>query len=135
VIGFVAGTCERLDVLARHPSARTGARDHRQVDAEVPRQFAHGRRGGDRRRLCRPFDLERRERRPDGERLARRNVEPRHAAGERRGHLDRRLGRLDLDERLVQRDPVTLGDEPRAHDRLLETLAEIGQGEDALAHQ
>ena len=45
------------------------------------------------------------------------------------------LGRLDLDERLVQGDRVALGDEPRADDRLLETLAQVGQGEDALGHQ
>jgi hypothetical protein len=79
--------------------------------------------------------LERRERRADGERLPGADVELRDRAGERRRHLDRRLGRLDLDEGLIELDRVALGDEPSAHDRLLEPLPEVGQGEDALGHQ
>jgi hypothetical protein len=49
--------------------------------------------------------------------------------------LDRGLRGLDLDERSVQTDLVTLGDEPRGDDGLLEPLAEIRQEEDPLGDQ
>ena len=56
------------------------------------------------------------------------------APGERRRDLDRRFGRLDLDEGLVQGDRVALADQPLDDPAVLEALAEIRHREDAL-HQ
>jgi hypothetical protein len=62
-------------------------------------------------------------------------VERHHPPRPRRRDLDRGLRGLDLDERSVQTDLVTLGDEPRGDDGLLEPLAEIRQEEDPLGDQ
>ena len=78
---------------------------------------------------------ERHQRRADRDRVAHRAVQRRDAAGERRRDLDRRLRRLHLDERLVQRDLVAGGDQPRDDLALLQPLAQVRHGEHALGHQ
>ncbi len=80
-------------------------------------------------------NLERHERCADRDRVAGSSMQPSDPARERRRHLDGRFRRFDLDERLVQRDLVALGDEPVAHDGLLEAFAQIRENEDALGHQ
>ena len=47
----------------------------------------------------------------------------------RRGQLDDGLGRLDLGDRLVERDGVALGDEPLHELGLGKTLTEVGERE------
>ena len=51
----------------------------------------------------------------------------RHFARGRRGDLDRRLVRLDLDERLVLGDLVALGHEPASDLTFGQALAEVGE--------
>ena len=50
---------------------------------------------------------------------------PQHGSCKRRGDLDRRLVRLDLDQRLVLADLLTLRHEPACDPRLREAFAEI----------
>ncbi len=73
---------------------------------------------------------------PDGQLLALLAEAGRDHAAVGAGHLDHRLGRLDLDDRLVDGDHVTDLDQP-AHDlRLGEPLSEVGQLElQHLCHQ
>jgi hypothetical protein len=111
-----------------------------QLDAEILRELPDDRCGGHGRRAASvPIpstgDAERDERRAHRHGLAGPRVQLRDRARERRRDLDGRLRRLDLDEGLVQLDGVALGHEPRDDLSLLETLAEIGEREDPLAHQ
>jgi hypothetical protein len=69
------------------------------------------------------------ERAADRDDVSRRGVQGLHGAGEGRRQLDDRLGRLDLGDRLIEGDLVTLGDEP-LHDLCLgQPLTEVGQAE------
>ena len=79
--------------------------------------------------------VERHQRRADRDRVPHRACSVAMRPGERRRDLDGGLRRLHLDERLVQRDVVAFGDEPRDDLALLETLAQVRHGEHALGHQ
>jgi len=61
--------------------------------------------------------------------LARGDEDALDDAGERRRQLDERLGRLDLDEHLVDRHGVAGGDLPLDDLGLGQALADVGQGE------
>ena len=65
--------------------------------------------------------------RADRDDLALLDEDARDLAGRRRGDLDGRLVRLDLDERLVLRHLVPLGDQPAGDLALGQALAEVGQ--------
>ena len=67
------------------------------------------------------------EHRPDRNDLALRDEDPRDDARGRRRDLDRRLVGLDLDERLVLRDLLALGDEPARDLAFRQALAEVRQ--------
>jgi len=61
-------------------------------------------------------------------------VELDHRPGVRGRDLDHRLGRLDLDDRLVELDGVALGDQPPHHLTVGEPLPQVGKLELALGH-
>jgi hypothetical protein len=78
-------------------------------------------------RLGRRGVADRDDRRTDGNGLALGHHQLRNDAGERRRQLDQRLGGLDLDQDLVDRDGVTLLDLPGHDLGLGETLTHVGQ--------
>jgi hypothetical protein len=57
-----------------------------------------------------------------------------HHSGHRRGDLHQGLGRVHLDQRLVQLDLVARRDLPLHDLGVLESLAEVGKVEDAFGH-
>src|SRR5918996_6503000 len=57
-----------------------------------------------------------------------------HHAGHRRGDLDQGLGRVDLDQRLVEGHRVALGDLPLDDLGVLKSLTEVREVEHALGH-
>src|SRR6266568_1741603 len=61
-------------------------------------------------------------------------VQPGDRAGVGGGDLHHRLGGLDLDDRLVQRDRIALGHQPAHHFGVGQPLAEIGKPEVTLGH-
>ena len=129
----------RANVLLGDPPRRARSRDVAEVDAELLRDLADdrrrldappaarhvagrrsGARAGDRRgrrrdRLARLADDD--EHGPDRSDLALGDEDLQHRPRVRRGDLDRRLVRLDLDERVVLGDLLALGDEPAARPR------------------
>ena len=81
--------------------------------------------GGGRRRLALGGDRD--DRRADGDRLALGDEQAGDGAGVRRRQLDQRLGGLDLDDDVVDRDDVADLDLPGHDLGLGETLADVGQ--------
>ena len=67
------------------------------------------------------------EHRPDGDDVSFRDQDPRDLARRGRRDLDRRLVGLDLDERVVFGELLSLDDEPARDLALGQALAEVGQ--------
>jgi hypothetical protein len=142
VLGRAHAFGHAFDILGADPSARAGPPDGREIDAEASRELPDRRRrlggtalGGTGDRLA-VGGTERHQRRAHGDRVARGAVKSQDHARERRRDLDGRLGRFHLDQRLVQRHGVALGDEPLHDLGFLEAFSEIRQREHALvAHQ
>jgi len=65
--------------------------------------------------------------RADRDDLALGDEDSRDPPGRRRGDLDRRLVGRDLDERIVLRQLLSLGDEPAGDLALGQALSEVGQ--------
>jgi hypothetical protein len=148
-------------IVLANAAFRSGAADGREVDAEVLGELPDGRGRPDQaagrttlhrriprsdlRRLRRsfgnargarrPFDLEGHKRPTHRDVLALGAVQGHDAPRVRRGDLDHRFRGLDLDERLVQRDVVSLGDEPADDLAVLQPFAEVRHREDPLCHQ
>ena len=144
--GLGAGRPARAaNVGVGDPAAGTGALYRAQIDAELAREPAGGRRGRDRTPRRGPRGRARRGRSGPGQvavgerdehlahlhRLTRLDVDPLHAPGERRRNLDLRLVGLDLEEGRIFADHVALVHEHADDLRLGESLAQIGQREDA----
>ena len=144
----------RTDVGLLDPAARAGTGEPDELDAELLREPADGRRRTDGlRRLGRddrddrlgagdvgarvaPLDgaeqllallADHHEHGPDGRNLAFRDEDHEDGAGAGRGNLDGRLVRLDLDERIVLLDGLPFGHEPARDLGLRQALAEVGQ--------
>ena len=138
------------DVVLGDPPVRAGAAQRRQLDAELLGEAAHERRrlhagSAVGRHSAPPQRPGRRapaaagagaaagavadhdEHRPDRDDLAFSDEDPRHPAGRGRGDLDRRLVRLDLDERVVLGDLLPLLHEPAGDLALGQALAQVGQ--------
>ena len=64
---------------------------------------------------------------PDRNDLAFLDEDPGDDAGCRRGDFDRRLVRLNLDERIILRDLLALGHEPARNLAFRQALAEVGE--------
>ena len=74
------------------------------------------------------------DRRAHGHHRARCDEQSSDATGEGRGELDDRLGCLDVDDRLVDRDLIADADAPADDLGLGEALTDVGQRELAHAH-
>src|SRR6266545_2848039 len=72
-----------------------------------------------------PAGVDLQQRRADVDGIALTGMQLEDRASERGGDLDHRLGRLDLDDRLVQGDGVALVDQPAHHLGFGQSLAEI----------
>ena len=63
------------------------------------------------------------------DRVAQRHLHGGHRALDRGRHIERRLLRLDLNDRLLERERITFGDVDLGHVRFVDVLAEVGQEE------
>ena len=139
------------NVCLGHASARACSLHRREVDGEIARQAVERqglerlgaddgddrlgglgrleRRHRDRAEQVLPGRADQRERRADRCDLAVLGEDPEHDPADRRPQLDGRLVGLDLDDRLVLDDRVTLAHEPAGDLPLGQPLAELRQRE------
>ena len=85
--------------------------------------------------LCRGAIIDVGQRGADLQNAADRGMAPDHDTGPGARHLDHRLVGLDREQRLVGDHPIALGGEPFDDLRLLQALAEIGQGKGSHCHR
>ena len=126
------------NVLLGDAPLRTRSRERLEVDPELLRDLAHDGRRTCTRLGCRrcgwlhrlvtvPLSTDHHQHGPDGNDLALLDEDAAHRPRGRGGDLDRRLVRLDLDERVVLGDLLSLGDEPAGDLTFGQTLAEVGK--------